>query len=274
MFRLESYSAQPLPSGQVNLWWMGQMGFIMKAGGVAVSIDYFASPREDRQVPPLIPAGELQGIDAFFGTHNHLDHMDLACWRVWKDTCPRAKFVFPAAHLNDVLALGIDESRCVPLNDGDTAAIGDLTVHAVAAAHEFLDQDPKTGFYPALQYILECGGVRVYHAGDTLRYEGMLAKLRAFAPYDAAILPINGRDAERYSRNCIGNMTFQEAVDLAGELEPYSVIPGHWDMFSANSADPRAFRDYLAVKYGDRIRCHIPAHGRQIVITRPDGRIR
>ena len=268
MFRLESFPAQPLPSGQVNLWWMGQMGFIMKAGSTTVSIDYFATPGKSRQVAPLIPAEELHGIDAFFGTHNHLDHMDLGCWRIWKDTCPQAKFVFPAAHLSDVLAIGIDESRCVPMNDGDTAVIGDLTVHAIAAAHEFLDQDPQTGYYPALQYILECDGMRVYHAGDTLRYEGMLAKLQAFGQFDAAIMPINGRDAVRYSGNCIGNMTFQEAVDLAGEITPRMAIPGHWDMFSSNSADPRAFRDYLAVKYGDKIPCHIPEHGRLITIQR------
>ena len=271
MNRLESFTAEPLPSGQVNLWWMGQMGFFMKAGNTVVSIDYFASPREDRQTPPLIPAAELAGIDAFFGTHNHLDHMDLESWRVWKDTCPRAKFVFPAAHLGDVLALGIDKERCVPLNDGDSATIGDFTVHAIAAAHEFLDQDPKTGYYPALQYILECGGTRVYHAGDTLRYEGMLAKLQALTPFDAAIVPINGRDAARYSRDCIGNMTFQEAVDLVGELKPRLAIPGHWDMFSANSADPRAFRDYLAVKYGDDIPCRVPEQGRLIAITRANG---
>ena len=268
MFRLESFSAQPLPAGQINLWWMGQMGFILKAKSTTVSIDYFATPREDRQVPPLIPAAELQGIDAFFGTHNHLDHMDLECWRIWKDTCPQAKFVFPAAHLSDVLSLGIDASRCVPLNDGESARIGDLTVRAIAAAHEFLDQDPTTGYYPALQYVLECDGMRVYHAGDTLRYEGMLAKLQAFGRFDAAILPINGRDAARYSRNCIGNMTFQEAVDLSGELNPRLAIPGHWDMFAANSADPGAFRDYLAVKYGGKIPCRIPEYGRLIAVSR------
>ncbi|MER2105044.1 MAG: hypothetical protein ABS999_24480, partial [Pseudomonas atacamensis] len=48
---------------------------------------------------------------------------------------------------------------------------------AIAAAHEFLDRDEGTGLYPCLQYIIEGNGVRIYHAGDTLRYEGMLPKL-------------------------------------------------------------------------------------------------
>ena len=44
-------------------------------------------------------------------------------------------------------------------------------------------------------------------------------------------------------------MTYQEAVDLAGEINPGIVIPGHWDMFSDNSGDPDAFVDYLDAKY-------------------------
>jgi L-ascorbate metabolism protein UlaG (beta-lactamase superfamily) len=66
----------------------------------------------------------------------------------------------------------------------------------------------------------------------------MLKKLQDFGPIDAALLPINGRDGARYRRNCIGNMTFQEAADLAGELHPRLVIPGHWDMFADNPGDP------------------------------------
>ena len=78
----------------------------------------------------------------------------------------------------------------------------------------------------------------------------MLPLLQAFGPIDAALLPINGRDGARYRRDCIGNMTFQEAVDLAGELRAGLVIPGHWDMFADNPGNPRAFADYLDAKYG------------------------
>ena len=80
------------------------------------------------------------------------------------------------------------------------------------------------------------------------------------------LVPINGRDAERYLRNCIGNMTFQESVDLAGELMPRLVIPGHWDMFPGNTADPTDFSTYLEAKYGDKVPCLIPKHLEPIVI--------
>ena len=68
-------------------------------------------------------------------------------------------------------------------------------------------------------------------------------------------------------------MTFQEAADLAGELRPGLVIPGHWDMFADNPGDPEAFMEYLNVKYEGRIRTLRPAVMAPIVIEvrrRPD----
>ena len=251
---LEDVRKTEVPFGTGMIWWLGQMGLLMKLGSAVLCADYFASPLEGRQVTPPIPAGETEGVQVFLGTHNHLDHIDHEAWRIWLKTCPEAKFVFPRMHQAEILADGIPEERCLGLNDGESVTIGEVTVHAIAACHEFLDREAETGLVPALQYVIEGNGVRIYHAGDTLRYEGMLAKLKAFGPLDAALLPINGRDGKRYRANCIGNMTFQEAADLAGELGPGVTLPGHWDMFAENPGDPEAFADYVDAKYGSRIR--------------------
>jgi len=249
-----------LPYGQAALWWLGQMGLLVKMGRTILCIDYYAEESPKRQVPPPVSAEEVEGVHAFLGTHNHLDHIDHASWRVWARTCGQASFVFPAAHRVSVLADGIPEDRCMGMNEGESCRIGEVTIRAIASAHEFLDQDPDTGLFPCLQYILEGNGVRIYHAGDTLRYEGMLPKLKAFGPMDAALLPINGRDGRRYRRNCIGNMTYQEAADLAGELTPKIVLPGHWDMFADNPGDPAAFADYMDAKYPGRVTVIVPEY--------------
>ena len=243
-----------VPFGSAVLWWLGQMGLLVKMGNTVLCVDYFASDILDRQVPPPVPAAGMNGVSVFLGTHDHADHIDHPAWQVWARCCPESVFVFPAAHRQAVLSDGIPGDRCFGLNDGESCRIGDVTVHAVASAHEFLDQDPETGLYPCLQYVIEGNGLRVWHAGDTLRYEGMLPKLQSFGQMDAALLPINGRDGARYRRNVIGNMTFQEAADLAGELNVSTVIPGHWDMFRDNPGDPEAFADYLSAKYPGRIR--------------------
>jgi L-ascorbate metabolism protein UlaG (beta-lactamase superfamily) len=95
----------------------------------------------------------------------------------------------------------------------------------------------------------------------------MRPKLQAAGFIDAVLLPINGRDAERYRRDCIGNMTFQEAADLAGELRPGLAIPGHWDMFADNPGDPDAFLDYLDAKYPGQIRAVRPEYLEPIFLS-------
>jgi L-ascorbate metabolism protein UlaG (beta-lactamase superfamily) len=245
-------------SHNVTIYWLGQMGLMIKSGNTTLCIDYFASPDSERQTQPPIPAKELTGVDAFLGTHDHLDHIDHEAWKIWAGNNPDAKFLFPRKHMEAVLSDGIAGENAIGLNAGESVTVGDATIHAVAASHEFLDKDPESGLYPYLQYIVEINGVRIHHAGDTVRYEGMLPAIKAFGDFDVELLPINGRDARRYLDNCIGNMTYQEAVDFAGEVGPKLVIPGHWDMFAHNSADPKEFEDYLYAKYGDRIKCRIP----------------
>ena len=250
-----------------ELRWLGQMGLLIKIGDTTICVEYYASSDENRQTPPPIAAEELTGIDAFLGTHDHLDHIDHESWKIWAKTNPAAKFIFPKKHIESVRADGVSEENMLPLNDGGSAQVGEITIHAIAASHEFLDKDPETGLYPYLQYMIEGNGIRIHHAGDTLRYEGMLGKVKAFGGIHAALLPINGRDAVRYRRNCIGNMTYQEAADLAAESGAHLVIPGHWDMFADNSADPYAFADYLDAKYPGKLVCRVPEVMEKIVVT-------
>ena len=263
---LQSVSETETPYGTAVIWWFGQMGIWVKLGETVLSIDYFATELPGRTISPPVPASQVSGITAFLGSHNHIDHIDHPAWKIWANNLPDAKFIYPSIHKESLLRDGIEEERLLGINEGEQVQIGSVTVKAIAAAHEFLSQDPETGLYPALQYVIEGNGVRIYHAGDTLRYEGMISKLRAFGDFDAAILPINGRDAIRYRGHCIGNMTYQESVDLTGELKPKLVIPGHFDMFANNSEDPKKFADYLDAKYPGLVPCVIPQYLSPIIV--------
>jgi L-ascorbate 6-phosphate lactonase len=90
-----------------------------------------------------------------------------------------------------------------------------------------------------LGYVIETAGFRLYHSGDSLAYDGLAEELGP-EPFDVLFLPINGRDAKRLAANCIGNMTYQEAADLAGTLSPRLTVPAHYDMFAGNRGDPAA----------------------------------
>ena len=198
-----------------SITWLGQMGLRICMDGTTILVDYFASDFQGRRVPALLPVSEMKNVDGFAGSHNHPDHIDHPAWRIWGSECPEAKFIFPSVHRQSVLDDGIPEERQLPVDAGQSVQIGGITIRAIPAAHEFLSPDEQ-GRYPCLQYIIEGEGKRIYHTGDTLRYEGMLPLLKTFGHIDAALLPINGRDGTRYRNNCIGNMTFQEAADLAG----------------------------------------------------------
>jgi L-ascorbate 6-phosphate lactonase len=106
----------------------------------------------------------------------------------------------------------------------------------VAGAHEGLDTD-LSGRHLYLGYVVESEGLRVYHSGDTLAYQG-LAESLGRSPFDVLFLPINGRDP---SRGVAGNMTAIEAVELAGRLRPRFVVPHHYDMFTFNTVPVEQF---------------------------------
>lgn len=84
---------------------------------------------------------------------------------------------------------------------------------------------------------MDAGDVRLYHAGDTIHFEGMETTLRELA-VDVAMLPINGRDPGREARGIVGNLTEREATWLAKEIGAGVVLPMHYDLFERNRGYP------------------------------------
>jgi L-ascorbate 6-phosphate lactonase len=252
-----------LGAGEGRLWWLGQHGFILKLGSAVAYLDAYLSPHELRRVPPQLAPGEVTNAALVIGSHDHGDHVDRDAWPLIAQASPRARFGVPALLLPRLAAdLGVDASRFVGFDDGTVASVAGFEVRAIAAAHELLDRDPLTGRHPYLGFVVKANGCTVYHAGDCCRYEGLETVLRAVSP-DVMILPINGRDARRLRENCIGNMTYQEAADLAGSVKPSLVIPAHFEMFAFNSENPVLFKEYVEVKYPG-LRTVIPSHGEAI----------
>ena len=52
---------EKVPDGSAKLWWLGQMGLLVKMGDAVLCIDYFASGLPERQVQPPIPMAEMEG---------------------------------------------------------------------------------------------------------------------------------------------------------------------------------------------------------------------
>jgi L-ascorbate 6-phosphate lactonase len=230
-------------------WWLGQHSFVIKLGKTILLIDPFLAEMKERKVPPLFEVEDATSVRLVCCTHDHLDHIcPTAVSGLAKATT--ATFVAPKACKQRMLELGVPESRLVLLSDGENATIHNVKVNAIKASHEFFDKTPE-GFFPYLGYVLEGANKIIYHAGDTVWWEGLQGRLAAWS-YDAAFVPINGRDAKRYKEGITGNFTYQEAADLLGGLNVRLSVPDHYDMFDSNLGDPQAFVDYVNVKYPGR----------------------
>lgn len=244
---LDSLAAATPARGEMVFWWLGQQSVILKVGASLVFIDPYLRVSERRHKPPLLTPAQCAGFDLIICSHDHSDHVD-------PDAIPgiaaasQAVFVAPAAIRERMMSLGVPADRWVGLNDGETAKVRNVEVTAVKSSHEFFDQTAD-GLFPYLGYVVSGNGVRAYHPGDSVWWEGLQARLRSLLPIDVAFMPINGRDAERYRRGCIGNMGFAEAADLVAPLPVGLAVPTHFDMFDGNLEDPTRFTDYVEAKY-------------------------
>ena len=150
----------------------------------------------------------------------------------------------PTPIVDMVTEAGVAADRVVGVQPGEVVELGGLTVRAVPAMHG-VTMDDAYGFGEALSggmvrflgYVLDVAGVRLYHAGDTIHYDGMEGLLRDLRP-DVAMLPINGRDAEREARGIVGNLDERESAWLAEAMDAGVLVPMHHDLFAGNRGWP------------------------------------
>jgi len=268
---IKEVNATEVPYGCLAIWFLGQESVIIKGDGVTLYIDPYVSDYLERTAgavrtyPAPITPEDITNADACLITHEHEDHLDAGTVPVLAAQNPNAFIMAPAACRDQLLSLGIDRTRVM---DADTnnwlspLASGKLSVLAIPAAHEAIEQDEQ-GNHRYVGYMIELNGVTLYHAGDTTVYPGLAELLRSCKP-DVAMLPINGRDYFRNSRGIVGNMDYREAAELAYEMNAETVIPLHYDIFAGNAENPGYFVDY-SYKFFPEQKCHVMARGERFV---------
>jgi len=247
-------SAKDRSDGGFRLWWLGQSGFLLQWQDIHVLLDPYLSDSLTRKYSQtdkphvrmtelVIDPAQLSFVDVATSSHNHTDHLDAETLGPILARNPSLKLVIPEANRAFVAdRLKIDPAIPIGLDDEGTVELliktSRIRFSGVASAHENVERD-EHGRVKALGYVLQFGDWSLYHSGDTLRYDGMAEKLRSFA-LDVALLPINGRAAER---RVAGNMSGPEAAQLAHDVGAKLAIPCHFDMFEFNTAPPEGFVD-------------------------------
>lgn len=240
---LDGLRSIALPRGAIALVPLGQASFIIRAGDMILLTDPFFSPYPGRLVSPPFGAKEAVGVDAVLCTHEHVDHFDPDAIRAIAAASPRSRFVAPRPIVPMFTDLGIASDRVLGAQPGEPVNLDGVTVHPVPASHGVhpadaynFGQELSGGLYRYLGYVLDAGA-RVYHAGDTVHYDGMESWLRDLK-VDVALLPINGRSDEREAEDIVGNLDHVEAARLAAEIGADILIPMHYDMFAGNPGYP------------------------------------
>ena len=269
---IQRLTAVPLGAGRAALSWLGQASFAARGGGVTVLFDPFLSPYTGRlHESPLAPE-EATGIDVVLCSHEHVDHLDVPSIGAIATASPGATFVVPTPIVDMVTEAGVPAGRVMGLQPDQEVDIGGLAVRAVPACHG-VTMDDAYGFGDSLPgglvrflgFVVDLGGVHIYHAGDTIHYEGMEEAL-AGAPIDVALLPINGRDAEREGRGIVGNMDHREAAWLGSRIGAGLIVPMHYDLFARNLGFPGALVETVGREFSE-LAVLVPARDRPFVCS-------
>ena len=230
-------------------WGLGQVGVAIKGPTGVLYVDPYLTDSDGqggslpRTFPPPLSPGEVTNASAVLLTHDHIDHTDPDTVLPIAEASPEARFVAPFTSRDTLVTAGLDADRIFVPTVGEPIEVAGARVTAVPSAHTELERDPERG-YPYLGYVVEWNGVTVYHAGDTVVYDGLIETLSAWR-IDVALIPINGRDYFRTSRGIIGNTDFREAAELAETLDFGLIVPTHYDLISGNTADPGHFVSHL-----------------------------
>jgi len=252
----------------LHLWWLGQSGFLIAHHGRCILLDPYLSDsltekysKTDkphvRMTRRVIDPRRLDFIAAAASTHNHTDHLDAQTLKPLLDANPDMALIVPEA--NRAFAadrLGVDPEALIGIDEQKTIEVEGFHFTAVPAAHETLERD-AAGRSTHVGYIVQVGDTTIYHSGDTVLYEGMVATLRRFK-IEVALLPINGRAPER---RVAGNLNGAEAAQLAHDIGAALAVPCHYDMFEFNTASAEQFvqecerigQSYRVLRNGERL---------------------
>jgi L-ascorbate metabolism protein UlaG (beta-lactamase superfamily) len=234
----------------LQVWWLGQSGFLLAWNGIHVLLDPYLSDSltekykstdkpHERITERVVDPARLNFIDVATSTHNHTDHLDAATLLPLMDVNPGMRLIIPEANRDFVSKrLDCDPAWPIGLDAGQQVDAAGVTISAVPAAHETLDRDEQ-GRHVYLGYVLQIGPISLYHSGDTVLYDGMVDWLRPFN-LDLAVLPING---SRPERRVSGNLDGAEAAQLGKDIGAKLVVPCHYDMFAFNTESPELFEE-------------------------------
>lgn len=198
----------------MKIYYGGHSSFMIEKDGYSVLID------------PFILSSDMESIkpDAICVTHGHGDHTGMAEDISKKHGAPIIA-VFELANL-------FSRSGCKTIDGhiGGSVSLPFGRVSFVPALHGSSFHTGENAGNPC-GFIIDIGGTKVYHAGDTGLFSDMSLIRELYNP-DIFLCPIG----DKYT------MGVRAAVKAVDFVRPKAVIPMHYNTFPAINASPEEFK--------------------------------
>ncbi len=225
-----------MQKNMVRMRRLGWAGAEIEFDGQTLVIDYIrdTSPlvplrSADEPFPPSFQPGAAAGA---LLTHLHADHADPGA--IAQALRPGAPVFRPAPATGVEADLQLTSHAEAQFGKYDlaTKVVGDWEEHR-AGPFRVCSAPAVDGFGDRqISWIVECGGRRIFHGGDTLFHGYWWRIANQFGPFDVAFLPINGPVVTfpflQPPSTLEAVMTPEEAAVAAHILQAKSVVPIHY----------------------------------------------
>jgi L-ascorbate metabolism protein UlaG (beta-lactamase superfamily) len=259
----QALQVPPAPGQGARLTWLGHASWLVQLGGQSLLIDPVLGDAITvvirRNGEPPLRAEALPPIAAQLVSHNHYDHMDAPSLRA----------------VGAPVIVGLENARLIghglpaaELGWWDSADVGGVRVTYVPSQH--WSRRNLTDSNRALWggFVLESGGLSIYHSGDTAYFDGFAEIGRRFPGIDAALLPIGAYDPAWFMSK--QHMNPADALRAFQDLGARRLVAMHWGTFKLTDEPldepPALFREGAAARgLGDGV-AHVAAVGETIAL--------
>jgi len=215
--------------------WIGHATVLVQMGHTTFLTDPTWSNRPSpvpivgpkRYVEPGLAFDDLPPIDFVVISHNHYDHLDLPTLRDLSRRNANTRFFVPLGNAELLEKEGI--SNIETLDWGQTATLGEVTIHCLPAQHwskRSLNDDNRALWS---SWAVTSNQKKFYFAGDT-GYSSHFERIgNLLGPFDLVAMPIGAYEPKAMMH--ASHMNPEEAVKASVDLKAYHALAIHFGTF-------------------------------------------